>query len=548
MDGPQETLSTPVESISEAAQKMDVSDTTTSEPKLPGSADDTSAEDNDKNRTSTDEEIKASQPLAINATTPVKEKHTSQQLPTTPVKAPTTPAGRRYRILYENLKKHYVAQQMKIAEMENERKVINGNFAIVARNNDLLQEKYDALAEQCDENLLSENVRLNEEIQNLDSERKKITSSYEEIIAGKDKMLANKDAEIERLKSSPPQQNTRMCDTLHRIGSEDSIFRLKQTAKQKKKQASNDELACEFEDCTEKDVDLVKCNMCSKWVCGECNDIPIAKLKPIFNKCRRLYFLCKTCDQKIGTHEIMQAEVSNSGTEMATPGSADLINSLQKMLDKKVTLLEAKIEKSLDKRLGDKLEAVTTLADKIKEQEKKSTDEKKTYAKILDVPKEVRQIIQETRNDDKVNELEQEKRCQNFIIHGAEEIGSNEEEIKENDVQYIADILNHLAIEAQPGSVLRIGKANKDKPRVMKIMMPTKASKDEVISNLRKLKGTEEEFGKISVTDDYTASERKQIQDFVKKAREQGKQDTSQIFKVRGDPKNGLRIVAFKKN
>ena len=85
-----------------------------------------------------------------------------------------------------------------------------------------------------------------------------------------------------------------------------------------------------------------------------------------------------------------------------------------------------------------------------------------------------------------------------------------------------------------------------NKARVMKITMPTKVSKEKVMTNLRKLKGTEEVFGKISATDDYTATERKQIQDFVKKAREQGKQDTSQVFKVRGDPKNGLRIISYK--
>ena len=178
---------------------------------------------------------------------------------------------------------------------------------------------------------------------------------------------------------------------------------------------------------------------------------------------------------------------------------------------------------------------------------KKSTEEKKTYAKILEVPKEVRQIIQETKNDEKVNQVEQVKRCQNFIIHGAEEIGDNEDEIKLNDEGYIIEILEHLEIEVKPEIVLRLGKPNANKSRVIKVTMPSKASKFKVMTNLSKLKGTEDVFGKISVTDDYTATERQQIQDYVKKAREQGKQDTSQIFKVRGDPKNGLRIISFKK-
>ena len=405
---------------------------------------------------------------------------------------PISPDGRRYRQLYEDLKKKYLIQKQSMTMLEKERKELDGKLSKVVADGDAWREKYEALRE-------------------------------------------------ENMKEKHANQ---ICAGLHRIQSEDSIIRLKQTAKQKKKQTTTDELSCAFEDCSAKDVDLIKCNMCSTWVCGDCNEVPVAKLKPIFNKCRRLYFLCKTCDEKIGSQEGFK--VSDDDTARSS-GNDDFMNSLQRMLDKKVTQLEAKIDKSLDKKLGDKFGEVKSLADKIKEQEKKSTEEKKTYAKILEVPKEVRQIIQETRNDDKVNQVEQEKRSQNFIIHGAEEIGANEDEIKENDERYVIEILEHLEIVAKPEGVIRLGKVNENKARVMKITMPTKVSKDKVMDSLRKLKGTEETFGKLSVTDDYTVTERKQIQEFVKKAREQGKQDTSQVFKVRGDPKNGLRIISYKK-
>ena len=142
---------------------------------------------------------------------------------------------------------------------------------------------------------------------------------------------------------------------------------------------------------------------------------------------------------------------------------------------------------------------------------------------------------------------DQEEKRQNFIIHGVKEIRDNEDEIKENDKKYVADILEHMEIETTPESVVRLGKTNEKKGRVMKITMSTKAFKEEVMANVRRLKDTAETFGKISVTDDYTATERQQIQDFVKKAREQGAQDTSRVFKFRGDPKNGLRIMSFKK-
>ena len=67
--------------------------------------------------------------------------------------------------------------------------------------------------------------------------------------------------------------------------------------------------------------------------------------------------------------------------------------------------------------------------------------ERTLYSKILSVPTEIRKIMQETQNDEKVQKIEQEKRSQNFIIHGADEIGENSEDIKNIDVIYIKDIL-----------------------------------------------------------------------------------------------------------
>lgn len=157
--------------------------------------------------------------------------------------------------------------------------------------------------------------------------------------------------------------------------------------------------------------------------------------------------------------------------------------------------------------------------------------------------------MQETQNDEKVQKIEQEKRSQNFIIHGADEIGENSEDIKNIDVIYIKDILKQLRVRSESHSIARLGKANDLKARVLKIDMETKATKHEVMANLRRLKDTEDQFGRISITDDYTSTERERekIKEFTVRAREQGKADPTRIFKVRGDPKNGLRIISYGK-
>ena len=77
--------------------------------------------------------------------------------------------------------------------------------------------------------------------------------------------------------------------------------------------------------------------------------------------------------------------------------------------------------------------------------------------------------------------------------------------------------------------------------------MKSEADKDKVMGNLRKLKGTEDLFEKISITPDYSSNDREMIKDKVKEAKKQQEENPGRIFKVRGDPKNGLRIVSYAK-
>ena len=101
-----------------------------------------------------------------------------------------------------------------------------------------------------------------------------------------------------------------------------------------------------------------------------------------------------------------------------------------------------------------------------------------TYAsKVLKVPEEVRKIIEDSKNNDKVEESEQEKRARNFVIHGADEYGNTPEKIKKLDTDYVIDILSHLGISQKPESVTRLGNPDDSKKRPVKVVMKTKEDK-----------------------------------------------------------------------
>ena len=72
--------------------------------------------------------------------------------------------------------------------------------------------------------------------------------------------------------------------------------------------------------------------------------------------------------------------------------------------------------------------------------------------------------------------------------------------------------------------------------------MNTKVERNRILSNLRKLKGIPE-YKNISVTEDYTITERRMIKDWSDKAKEKNKNespDSKFVWKVQGSPKNGL--------
>ena len=91
----------------------------------------------------------------------------------------------------------------------------------------------------------------------------------------------------------------------------------------------------------------------------------------------------------------------------------------------------------------------------------------------------------------------------------------------------------------------RLGKPEVNKKRPLKIVMSSRNEKALVMANLQKLKGSEDQLGKLSVRDDYTIEERAEIKAWVDKAKAANEEnDNNELFwAVRGTPKNGMRLV-----
>ena len=79
--------------------------------------------------------------------------------------------------------------------------------------------------------------------------------------------------------------------------------------------------------------------------------------------------------------------------------------------------------------------------------------------------------------------------------------------------------------------------------------MKSEADKNKIMDNLKCLKDQETFIG-LSVTDDYTISERDLIKEWTEKAKVNNVNESpnsNYTWKVRGNPKNGLRLKKFLK-
>ena len=129
-----------------------------------------------------------------------------------------------------------------------------------------------------------------------------------------------------------------------------------------------------------------------------------------------------------------------------------------------------------------------------------------------------RAIVEETKNVELVEKKERKLRSKNLIIHGVKESSSDNKDdaIKSDDI-YINNFIAALKVNIHCKS--RIGLPAQDKNRPIKVVMNTEEERNKILSNLRNLKDIPE-YKAISVTEDYTITERRMVKDWSDKAKE----------------------------
>ena len=231
-----------------------------------------------------------------------------------------------------------------------------------------------------------------------------------------------------------------------------------------------------------------------------------------------------------------EAEVSLSKENKNTIDGNDNVHlniqEINNMFEKRFELMEIKMTEMIKKNLTKTQDTNDTIHI--------------SYANATNNPKNTnnsnfRNIVVAAKNEELIEEKDKRLRESNIVIHGKRESENNED----NDKQFVNDMIKDISVGAITAkSIIRIGKTENEKARPIKVIFNNKEEKSKVMSNLRHLKG-KDVYNKISITDDYTMSERKMVKDYVDMAKQKNRElgnDAKTIILVRGTPKNGLYL------
>ena len=352
---------------------------------------------------------------------------------------------------------------------------------------------------------------------------------------------------------------------------------------------------CTVSGCEKTNIDLIKCNMCGKLVCDDCSGVKVSKLRPLMNQCSTLYFTCKTCDTLIRdtndvnvydvlkgkvetlTEELDNCEGENSKLTQQVKTLEDQHSSLQVLLEERESSLhesEAKLN-SMEQTPAASInptngaanieELINKRFDKIDESidamiERKlagvlaiptagpSNDEnaKKLFSAVVgasDSPVNHVTALKSSQNAELIEKQEQERRANNIIIHGISEVRSDDVSIQDHDQTFLNHFLEAIDVDIEPKQIVRLGNESADKKRPLKVILKSADDKRQILSSLNKLKNADASVRGVSVRDDYTIEERKLIRSMHEEARRKNEADHVTHWKVRGTPKNGLRVV-----
>ena len=161
------------------------------------------------------------------------------------------------------------------------------------------------------------------------------------------------------------------------------------------------------EGCSATFTDLIKCNLCTKFVYESCSRVIVSKIKVAIHNCKSVYFICNSCEGAMPDPPSQSEHDNHDKREQ--PNLEQILPKLQ--------ILEDTIDQTISKKLAESYKCMEENIIKVN----------KSYAERMksSIPStqgspcpNFREIICETQNEELVQLKEREARVFNIIIHG----------------------------------------------------------------------------------------------------------------------------------
>ena len=274
------------------------------------------------------------------------------------------------------------------------------------------------------------------------------------------------------------------------------------------------------------------------WLETEMNDAKddeIRKLKEENNELRKQ--LAEPQKEDTATQTIQHIESQNNAQ------TGRLVEVIEEKLKHELNTIKTDLVNIIDDKLSSQVKQLEN-----------STATQHTYADAArsantetDMTK-LRTKILEEKNALLTEEMDKKNRNRNIIIHGKSEVDAAE------DKSFAETLLKDIQIGSIPiNQIERIGQKTETKParRPIKLTFNREEDRNKVLNSLRNLKGSVAYKG-VSITPDYTTSERLLIKEFHNEAklRTYGEKEngTGYVWKIRGTPATGLFLKRFEEN
>lgn len=211
-------------------------------------------------------------------------------------------------------------------------------------------------------------------------------------------------------------------------------------------------------------------------------------------------------------------------------------------IQEKMTELGAEIKTTVIEQIKDSLLKVENQVSEVKQSYAEAARDPSQGDQTLQ-PQSIKVVIKEALREEEAKENDKQRRSRNVIVHGVVEKETNEDKL------WVEQLLKDTHANVTVKRITRLGKPNEDKKRPILICLSEESEKLKLLGNLPTLKGNQK-YSRVSITEDLTPDERKQLRKLSSEAKELNAEENSStdMWRVRGNSKNGffLKKVPFK--